>query len=250
MPIPARVDVLYIEDDDAWAVLVTRWADEWGLYLLPLSSGREMFSYLSRCKSLPACLLLDVSLPDADGFSLCAQVKRSPVLQCLPVVILTGRPVTARECHERQALCCLPKEPDVKDALGAALKSVISQHDRSRGVVDMGDLRMDPGGRLVFLGGQPVTILDDGQFAALQLLVQSFPDPVDARRLYRAFVTHASRRSSEPELTFKQTVRTYISDMRHRAGDELGARIQSVRGRGYAYRPPGKIDSQSIDSRA
>lgn len=39
---------------------------------------------------LPACILLDVSLGDADGLDLCRRLKADPATAAIPVLLLTG----------------------------------------------------------------------------------------------------------------------------------------------------------------
>jgi two-component system, OmpR family, response regulator len=40
---------------------------------------------------LPDLLLLDVTLPDADGFQILERIRAAPKLQALPVIMMTGR---------------------------------------------------------------------------------------------------------------------------------------------------------------
>ncbi len=40
---------------------------------------------------LPDLILLDVELPDADGYQVCAQLKANPALASIPVIFVTGR---------------------------------------------------------------------------------------------------------------------------------------------------------------
>lgn len=43
----------------------------------------------------PAAILLDVTLPDTDGYTLCREIKSDSRLSSIPIIILTGR--SARE---------------------------------------------------------------------------------------------------------------------------------------------------------
>jgi DNA-binding response OmpR family regulator len=231
------LDVLHVEDDDSYAGLVKEWVGGLGLKLQRLSSGAELTSYLANCLILPLCLLLDLTLLDADGLALCEKVKKSPATQAVPIVLLTGREIPLRECLERHALYRVIKGPDTERELRAALTAIMAQHRRSRGILEVGDLQLDAGTGGVRLEGAPILRAAPGQFAALSLLVQSSPWPVPDERLYPAFLARGAYHSLDHELSVHQTVRTYVSRLRRDLGAALGERIVRVKEDGYAYIP-------------
>lgn len=186
---------------------------------------------------MPLCILLDLMLKDGDGLDLCDEIKGSPSLQHLPIVILSGRQMTALECLKHQALYHVQKDTGAEDELAAALESILAQRERTQGVIDAGDLRLDPRNRIVSLSGQPIATLHQGPFAALMLLVQSAPRPVAEERLYTAFLERAPHNKADPELSARSTVRNYISRLRRNLGEVLAARITFVHGEGYVYHP-------------
>ena len=197
-----------------------------------------MRSYLAKCIHLPLCLLLDLTLGDADGLELCAEVKASPALQRMPVVVLSGRALSSEECLRHQAVYHVRKGPGAETELPAALKSVITQQERSHGVVDAGTLRLDPRGHFIFLDNKPTAILLPGPFSAFLALVQYSPKAVSEESLYGFFLERAPHDKPDEELSVHLTVRTYISRLRRSLGEELGSRITFVHGEGYVYRAP------------
>lgn len=231
-------DILHLDDDDGWTDLVRIWLERRGLKTQRVRSLADLRTYLIRCRRLPRCLLLDLGLQDGDGLEFLERLKESPKFQNLPVVVFTGRPVTPLECLERFALGRLIKDPGVEEELGRTLEAVLSQQDRTQGVVDAGDLRLDPRTREVFRAGRSPVHLEPGRYAALHLLVCSSPSALEDAALYQAFLERHSYKGSDGELTVRQTVRNYVSRLRHALGPELGARIVYVKGEGYAYRPP------------
>jgi CheY-like chemotaxis protein/signal transduction histidine kinase len=50
------------------------------------------------------CLVLDLGLPDVTGFELIERIKQEPNLQRLPIIIYTGKELTAHEATELQRL--------------------------------------------------------------------------------------------------------------------------------------------------
>ncbi|MBI2787328.1 MAG: response regulator [Elusimicrobia bacterium] len=201
------VDVLHVEDDDEYAELVKMWVTGRGLAMHRVRSRKELLSYLAVCAPPPRCLLLDMSLEDSHGLSLCDELKRSPALQQLPIVLLSAANLTACECQEHGALQLVRKGSEGEPELLAALTAVIAQHDRSRGIATCGDLRLDPRDRSVMVAGKLAVQLTQGAFNGLLLLVKSAPDCVTDIDLYMAFMERgAYHHNDDPELTVKSVV--------------------------------------------
>lgn len=64
---------------------------------------------------LPTLILLDLNLPAMDGFRVLAQIKASPVLRCIPVVILTtsSDPSSITRCYQDGANSYLVKSLNI-----------------------------------------------------------------------------------------------------------------------------------------
>lgn len=232
------VDVLHVEDDDAWAGLVEVWLTDRGMRVQRLRSGMEARRHLSTCPELPRCLLLDLGLGDESGLALCDHVKASPRLQRLPIIILTARPVPAVDILSHHALYRVEKGTTTEAELAAAIESILTQHERSQGVIDAGDLHLDPAGHKVILRGKEIARLSPGPFSALYLLVRSSPIPVDDDTLYSAFLSRHSYKSPDHELAVRHVLRNYISRLRRDLGSIAGSRITRAEA-GYFYIPAG-----------
>ena len=48
-------------------------------------------------------VLLDIMLPDIDGFEVCRQIRKNPRTAAVPVIILTGK--KSQDDHDRGVLC-------------------------------------------------------------------------------------------------------------------------------------------------
>lgn len=231
------VDILHVEDDDAYAELVRKWVAPGGFTKHRVRTLEELLKYLSACPRLPRCLLLDLGLTDCDGLFLCDVVKKAPSLQGMPIILFSGANLSSRECMEHGVLYFVRKGAHGQPELLAALNAVISQHARSQGVVDIGDLRLNPEGHEVGLAGRPVARLTPGRFTALLALVKAAPKAVSDEDLYLAFLQrHPYHRKGDWDPSTVAIVKNYVSHLRADLGD-LGARIERVRGEGYAYRP-------------
>ena len=79
--------ILFIDDDAALQTAVSRMlASEY--QVLSALDGREGLSLSQR--ELPDLILLDLGLPDYDGFELCKTLRENPRNRSVPILVLTG----------------------------------------------------------------------------------------------------------------------------------------------------------------
>ena len=93
-----RATVLLVEDDSAHAELFCRALDDdAGCQIVRLRNGEEALNYLHRRNGYsndatspwPQLVLLDLRLPKVDGLEVLRDIKASPALVDVPVVIFT-----------------------------------------------------------------------------------------------------------------------------------------------------------------
>lgn len=82
--------ILVVEDDELQAAMVSRILESDGYKVKVASSGAKFNAALLE-RPVPDLVLLDVELPDTDGFALLKQLRAHPVFQLLRVVMLTAR---------------------------------------------------------------------------------------------------------------------------------------------------------------
>jgi len=82
--------VLVVENDASLASVTRKFLDLEGFSPRIAATGAEVVAELRKSPP-PDLVLLDVSLPDADGFEILAMVRKHAALQRLPVIVLTGR---------------------------------------------------------------------------------------------------------------------------------------------------------------
>ncbi len=91
--------ILIIDDDEAQVeVLMIRLANQ-GFTPLAATCGKDGLS-IAR-EQCPKLILLDLRLPDTDGFTVCEQLADDPQTNAIPVIILSGmeRPDVVRRCR-------------------------------------------------------------------------------------------------------------------------------------------------------
>ena len=81
--------IVYVEDEEDYQRLVSRILEGAGLPVQIAGDGKEGMRLLERQK--PDLLLLDINLPDTDGFSICRNLRQSEIWRQLPILMLTVR---------------------------------------------------------------------------------------------------------------------------------------------------------------
>jgi two-component system phosphate regulon response regulator PhoB len=82
--------VLLVEDDPDQAALAELRLTMAGYHVHSVDRAKALSSYLRQQKR-PDVLLLDVMLPDGNGFDILAQLRGRPEFSTLPIVLLTAR---------------------------------------------------------------------------------------------------------------------------------------------------------------
>jgi two-component system OmpR family response regulator len=90
MKAPADSVVLIVEDDPDQLALADLRVSMAG-YKVRVATSVNSFLHSMLDDGAPDLLLLDVTLPDGDGFEVLAKMRRHPVLGSLPIVLLTAR---------------------------------------------------------------------------------------------------------------------------------------------------------------
>ncbi|MBN1122335.1 MAG: response regulator [Anaerolineae bacterium] len=89
-----RIKMLVIEDDLGLAEMLEVYFNTHGFDVLSSAWGEKAFEVAS--KELPDIILLDIRLPDIDGFEVCRRLRESHKTRGIPVIFLTER-------HERKS---------------------------------------------------------------------------------------------------------------------------------------------------
>lgn len=106
-----KVTILIAEDDDGHAELIQDHLRDVGIHnpIIRFKNGQEIWDFLSKNGPGPHreekkgyLLLLDIRMPKMDGVEVLRRIKGDPVLQPLPVIMLTttNNPREIKECYE------------------------------------------------------------------------------------------------------------------------------------------------------
>jgi DNA-binding response OmpR family regulator len=91
----ARMEVLVIEDDFDLARVLIAALEESGIHAEHAATGREAIDKLSH--RIPSLIVLDLTLPELDGFAVVDWIRERPLLARTPLLVYSAREVTAAE---------------------------------------------------------------------------------------------------------------------------------------------------------
>lgn len=176
-------------------------------------------------------LILDLSLPDLDGLTICRELRRDPRTRSLPIMMLTARGserdrVTGLELGADDYLTKPFSVRELVARVAAVLRRARVVRD-DLAVYDDGEIKVDEKSFRVFRRGAEIKLARK-EFELLWLLVRNRTAVVSRERI----LSEVWQMSDEVET---RTVDAHIRNLRKKIGAE---RISTIVGFGYRYDPP------------
>ena len=228
---PKRIAI--VEDEAELAALIDYNLSRHGYETQILGGAKGTLKALESGK--PDLILLDVMLPEVDGFELCRQIRQSPVLSRTPVLFLTARSdevdrVLGLEIGGDDYMT----KPFSPRELIARVKAHLRREemDAEPGAVEIGPFRLDRTAHRVFLEDRELS-LTSTEFNLLEF-----------------FLTHRGRAYSRSQLleavwgeqryVTPRTVDVHVRRLREQIEEqpESPRRLTTVRGFGYRFEEP------------
>jgi two-component system alkaline phosphatase synthesis response regulator PhoP len=173
MPSP---QILVVDDDPDIVRLVRAYLEKAGFQVLTAHNGETALHILRRDR--PVLLVLDLMLPDRDGWDITRLVRADPSLAHLPVIMLTARVDDTDKIIglELGADDYITKPFNPREVV-ARVRSVLrrsqaNQLSQQRRILQQADLLMDLDRREVMINGQPVE-LTATEFNLLRTLLEN-----------------------------------------------------------------------------
>ena len=215
--------LLLVEDEDAIADPLAEGLRREGFEVERVATGADALEAAE-----PDLVLLDVGLPDTDGFTLCRELRgRSEV----PIIMVTakGEEVDRVVGLEVGADDYIVKPFGFRELI-ARIRAVTRRRHVARppGPVELGPLAVDTRSRLVTLAGREV-VLTPKEFDLLALLTND-PGAVVSRAKILEEVWQTTWFGSS------KTVDVHVAALRRKLGDP--AWIETVRGVGFRVHVP------------
>ncbi|MBZ5516367.1 MAG: response regulator [Acidobacteriia bacterium] len=236
-----RPRVILIEDEKDIVELVRYNFRKEGFDVASFASGREGLEELHR--SPPDLVLLDIMLPDVDGFEICKRLRAEEKLRSLPVIFLTAK---GEELDRILGLEIGADDYVVKPfsprELVARVKAVLRRQARpaeKREVIDVQGLHLDARTQEVTVRGETID-LSTLEFKLLHFLA-SHPRRIFSRERLLDDVWGRDR------FVTPRTVDVHIRRLREKieAQADKPQYIQTVRGAGYRFTAEAEGDDDS-----
>src|SRR5687768_1046133 len=173
-------------------------------------------------------LILDLNLPDLDGFTICRELRRDRATARLPILMLTARTSEADRIMglELGADDYLVKPFSVRELLARVAAILRRSKGIETAVFDDGRLRIDDRTLRVYVDGAEVKLAKK-ELELLLMLVRNRPAVVSRDRI----LSEVWQMAEDVET---RTVDAHIRNLRKKIGK---GRIETVIGYGYRFEP-------------
>ncbi len=173
--------ILVVDDEPNIQELVRLYLEKDGFRVELAGSGREALDKLK--SSTPALVILDIMLPDMDGFEVCRRIRKE---NDVPVLMLTARKEDIDKILglELGADDYLTKPFNPREMV-ARVKAILRRYSTGQKPgkpIEVGNLRIDLARREVEINGKPVK-LRTKEFELLAALAQNFGIVLTRERL-------------------------------------------------------------------
>jgi len=80
--------IMYVEDNQDNRILIRRVLQAEGFNVLEASDANHALSMIS--SAIPDLILMDINMPDIDGYTLTSQIKSMPGMVDIPIIAVTA----------------------------------------------------------------------------------------------------------------------------------------------------------------
>lgn len=226
--------ILVVDDEKDIVDMLTYNLRKEGYDVIAAHNGRQA---LEKIEQKPDLVVLDVMMPEPDGWEVCRRLKQHPTTALIPVIFLTAKGSEVDEVLglELGADDYISKPVSIQKLL-ARVRSVLRRKETERtaveqkeGLLRIGALEISQENYTVNVAGKEV-FFPRKEFQVLAFLAQHH-DRVVSRE------TLLNRIWGEEVYVVDRTVDVHIRRIREKLGD-LADMIETVKGVGYRMREP------------
>jgi len=226
----AREKILVVEDEEDILELIKYNLTKEGYQVSTSTTGESAIESARRV--VPDLILLDIMLPGMDGLEVCRLLKRDPVTEKIPIIMLTAKGeesdiITGLEIGADDYM---PKPFSPKIVI-ARIRNLLRRKSRTdvddTSTIKIKDLTIHPGRHEVLIKSKKID-LTFTEFRVLQFLARR-PGWVYTRQQ----IVDAVRGEDYP--VTDRSVDVQIVGLRRKLGTTYGELIETVRGVGYRF---------------
>jgi DNA-binding response OmpR family regulator len=225
---PAERSILVIEDDAGVRETLRLTLQPLGYYLMESDRVDGGLHLLRQRK--PDLVVLDIELPDGNGFDICRKIRDSAELAATPVIMLTGKTDLESKLSGFSAGAdqYLVKPLHPKEFL-AWVEALFHRQDFYRqepAGLTAGRLNIDVQSRLIRFDDAIIANLTAREFDLLYYLVKNRP---------RVMSRDAILKQAWKTVGVDNLVDSHLNKLRRKVPAALSDKIQAVPGKGYRY---------------
>jgi two-component system alkaline phosphatase synthesis response regulator PhoP len=222
--------ILLVDDEKDILDLLKYNLEKEGYKVSTASNGKQA---LKLVQQKPEIVVLDVMMPEMDGWEVCRAIRSNPETADIPVVFLTAKEGEIDEIVglELGAADYITKPVRIRTFIARIKRLLRTQKEgietKSRSVVKIEDLEIHPDNYMITLGGKNIS-LPKKEFEILLFLVRH-PDRVVTRE------TLLNSIWGEDVYVVDRTIDVHIRKIREKL-NHFAKRIETVKGVGYRFR--------------
>jgi len=219
--------ILVVDDEPNIIELARMYLEQEGFRVQSASDGAKALEMIGR--QPPAVMVLDLMLPEVDGWDVCRRVRAGSAAPDLPIIMLTARDDDVDKIVglELGADDYVTKPFNPRE-LVARVKAILRRTRRAarpQAPVHVGDLTIDPARHEVIVAGQPVE-LRPKEFDLLLALAEHRGIVLSREQLLNLVWGYDFYGET-------RTVDVHIAHLRKRLGDSSSVEIETVLAVGY-----------------
>jgi len=229
--------ILVVDDDRDIVRLVRSYLEKAGYEILTANDGETALRLMKVEK--PQLLILDLMLPDRDGWDVAKEVRADPQIGSTPIIMLTARvedndKIVGLEIGADDYITKPFNPREVVARVRALLRRTQMQLDQRASVrLQVGDLILDIGKRELTLNGIPVS-LTPSEFEILRELMGNPGFVITRDELAEQALGYGASSAG-------RTLDSHIKNLRRKLDqdNDSSSYIQTVHGIGYRMRDTG-----------
>ncbi|MEA3323863.1 MAG: response regulator [Euryarchaeota archaeon] len=199
--------VMVVDDEPDIVDLLLLMLDDPDYDVIPASGGNDCLEKLKH--DVPDLILLDLIMPDLNGWEVLNRIRQDDRLKSIPVVILTAKQLTADVAHKKAPhITEYLVKPVTKEGLISVIEDITSSSKKLGNFIDAaGKADVDP------------EMID--QYVQLNQQTSAY------KRLYTSLAQIYTKKRLEEEASARNTVKSIerVIDLKGRNLEELHTRI-------------------------